>query len=88
MAIIELTERVAVVPGGVNVGVVRADGNRCIMVDTGLNETNAKRVLKAIREELGGEVVAILTTHGHADHFGGNAAVVKRTGARVYAPAL
>ncbi|MGH2557442.1 MAG: MBL fold metallo-hydrolase [Thermomicrobiales bacterium] len=88
MAIIELTERVAVVPGGVNVGVVRAGGNQCVMVDTGLNETNAKRALKAIREEWGGAVVAILTTHGHADHFGGNAAIVKRTGARVYAPAL
>lgn len=88
MAIIELTERVAVVPGGVNVGVLRGDGNRCIMVDTGLNETNAKKALRAIREEWGGRVVAILTTHGHADHFGGNAAVVKRTGARVYAPEI
>ncbi|MFT4041410.1 MAG: MBL fold metallo-hydrolase, partial [Thermomicrobiales bacterium] len=39
-------------------------------------------------EELGGEVVAILTTHGHADHFGGNATVVKRTGAAVHAPAF
>jgi glyoxylase-like metal-dependent hydrolase (beta-lactamase superfamily II) len=39
-----------------------------------------------VRDELDGEVVAILTTHAHADHFGGHAAVVKRTGARVYAP--
>jgi glyoxylase-like metal-dependent hydrolase (beta-lactamase superfamily II) len=83
VAIIELTERVAVVPGGVNVGVVRVDANRCIMVDTGLNETNAKRALKAIRDEWGGEVGAILTTHGHADHFGGNATIVKRTRARL-----
>ncbi len=84
----QLAERVYVVPGGVNVGVVRADNGRVLLIDTGINETNGKKVLKAIREELGGEVAAVLTTHGHADHFGANAAVVKRTGARVYAPSL
>ena len=47
-----------------------------------------RKALKTVREELGGEVVAILTTHAHADHFGGNAIVVKRTGAAVYAPAF
>jgi glyoxylase-like metal-dependent hydrolase (beta-lactamase superfamily II) len=88
LAIIELSERVAVIPGGVNVGVIRGDGNRCILVDTGLHETSAKKVIKAVREDLGGDVTAILITHAHADHFGGNATVVKRTGAKVYAPAF
>ena len=83
--VIELGPRVAVIPGGVNVGLLRAANDRLILVDTGLNETSGKKALKAARES-GGEVIAILTTHGHADHFGGNAAVVKRTGARVYAP--
>jgi glyoxylase-like metal-dependent hydrolase (beta-lactamase superfamily II) len=83
-----LSERVAVVPGGVNIGVLRGGGGRLILVDTGINETAAKKALRAAREEVGGEVAAIINTHGHADHFGGNQAVVKRTGARVYAPAL
>jgi len=86
--LVQLGERIWALPGGVNVGVVRADAGRLLLIDTGLNETAGKKVLKAAREELGGEVVAILTTHGHADHFGANAAVVKRTGARVYAPRL
>ena len=86
--LVELGPRVAVVPGGVNVGVLRGDGGRLVLIDTGLNETSGKKALKAAREEGSGEVVAILTTHAHADHFGGNAAVVKRTGARVYAPAI
>ena len=85
--IVELGPRVSVVPGGVNVGVLRGESGRLVLVDTGLNETNGKKALKAAREEVGGEVAAILTTHAHADHFGANAAVVKRTGARVYAPA-
>jgi len=76
------------IPGGVNVGVLRGDGGRCVLIDTGLNETSGKKAIKAVREELDGEVVAILTTHAHADHFGANATVVKRTGARVYAPAF
>ncbi|HET8524863.1 MAG TPA: MBL fold metallo-hydrolase, partial [Thermomicrobiales bacterium] len=88
MAVIQMTPRVAVVPGGVNIGVLRNGNGQCVMVDTGLNESNAKKTLKTIREEIGDEIVAVLTTHGHADHFGGNPTVVKRTGARVYAPAV
>ena len=87
---IDLTPRVALIPGGVNIGVLRGDDGQIVLIDTGLNETSGKRVLKTIREEIGGDakVVAILTTHAHADHFGANAIVVKRTGARVYAPAV
>lgn len=88
MAVIELAERVFVVPGGVNIGVLRGNDGRCVLIDTGLHETSAKKALKAVKEELHGEVVAILNTHAHADHFGGNATVVKRTGARVLAPAF
>lgn len=86
--IVTLSERVAVAPGGVNVGILRGANDRLVLVDTGINETAAKKTLRVAREEIGGEVAAILTTHGHADHFGGNQAIVKRTGARVYAPAL
>jgi len=82
----QLGERTGVVPGGVNVGVVRGDTGAAILIDTGVNETNGKKVLRSIHEELGVEVQAIITTHGHADHFGANAAIVKRTGASVYAP--
>ncbi len=86
--LVPLGDRVWVVPGGVNIGVLANEDGHIILVDTGLNDTSAKKALKAVREELGGEVVAILTTHAHADHFGGNATVVKRTGAAVYAPAF
>ena len=84
--LVPLAERVWVIPGGVNIGVLANDEGQIVLVDTGLNETSAKRALKVVREELGGDVVAVLTTHAHADHFGGNATVVRRTGAVVHAP--
>lgn len=83
-----LTDRVGVVPGGTNVGIVRIDDRRVLLIDTGLNDTTARKVLRAVREELGSQVAGILTTHAHADHFGAHAFVVKRTGAYVFAPGL
>ena len=83
-----LTDRVGWIPGGVNTGVIRIDDRHVAIVDAGINETAGKKVIKTVRDELGSEIVAIVTTHGHADHFGANAAVVKRAGAEVYAPTV
>jgi len=84
----EITDTVGVVPGGTNVGVVRVDDRHVMIIDSGLNDSIARRVLRAVKEELNSEVVAIVTTHGHADHFGAHAFVQKRTGASVHAPEL
>jgi glyoxylase-like metal-dependent hydrolase (beta-lactamase superfamily II) len=86
--LIPLGERVWVIPGGVNIGVLANDDGQIVLVDTGLNESSAKKALKVVCEELGRDVVGVLTTHAHADHFGGNATIVKRTGAVVHAPKL
>lgn len=83
-----LSENVGYIPGGVNIGVIRVSESTCALVDTGLNDTSAKKALKAVAEDTGWTVETILSTHGHADHFGGNATVVKRTGAKVFAPDL
>lgn len=82
----QLSERVYVAPGGTNIGVVIADDGRAVLIDSGLNDTPARKVLRAVQDELGAEIRAIINTHGHADHFGGNAFLVKRTEAKVYAP--
>ncbi len=82
----QLSDQVFVAPGGVNIGVIFAPNERAILIDTGLNESAARKVLRWIGER-DRVVGAIITTHGHADHFGGNAFVVKRTGAKVWAPA-
>lgn len=82
----KLTDRVYVLPGGTNIGVIISDDGRAVLIDSGLNDTPARKVLRFVREDLGTEVRAIINTHGHADHFGGNAFLVKRTNADVYAP--
>ena len=84
----KLTEQVYVLPGGVNIGVVRLDDRSVALIDSGLNESAARKALRASREELGSDIVAIVTTHGHADHFGGNAFLLKRTQAETYAPVV
>lgn len=84
----QLTDCVYVLPGGTNIGVVIADDGRALLIDTGLNDTQARKALRFVREELDTDVRAIVNTHGHADHFGGNAWLVKRTNAEVYASDL
>ncbi len=84
----ELTPCVGYVPGGTNIGVVRVDDRHVILIDTGLNDTPVRKTLRAVREQLDSDVAAIITTHGHADHFGGNAFAVKRTGAQVWSPPI
>ncbi len=83
--LVELTDRVSYAPGGVNIGVIRSGDYGAILVDTGLNDTAVRKVLREL-DTMGRTVTDIITTHGHADHFGGNAFTVKRTGARVHAP--
>jgi glyoxylase-like metal-dependent hydrolase (beta-lactamase superfamily II) len=82
----QLADHVYVAPGGTNIGVVVSDDGRVVLIDTGLNDTPARKTIRAVQEELGTSIRAVINTHGHADHFGGNAFIVKRTGARVYAP--
>ncbi len=85
---IGLTDSVGYVPGGTNIGVIRHEDNTLTLIDSGLNDSIARKVLRAVREELESEVVAIINTHGHADHFGANAFVQKRTGCEIWAPAI
>lgn len=83
-----LGDRVWYLPGPVNRGVVvDPSGKECLLVDTGLDAGAARHLLRAVDEQ-GWRVAGVLTTHAHADHFGGNRAVAARTGAPVYCPAV
>lgn len=70
--------------GPVNVGVYIYDDRYCVVMDTGNDDGTGRKILKALESE-GLEVNIIINTHSHADHFGGNRFLVRRTGAEVMA---
>lgn len=84
MELRQLSERVFVLEGSTNIGIIRSSRGHAIIVDTGLDESTARKILRHC-QELDLEPQVIMTTHAHADHFGGNAFLVKRTGAKVWA---
>ena len=86
MELVPLTPVAYHLRGGSNAGLIVQDG-RAILVDTGLDKTAAKKILRIV-EGLKVQLVAVVITHAHADHSGGAATVRARMGVPVYAPAL
>ncbi|WP_407539975.1 MBL fold metallo-hydrolase [Deinococcus radiomollis] len=87
MILIALSESAFLFPGAVN-SVVFTQGEGALIADTGLDESHARKLLRAM-QEAGLTPSAILNTHSHADHHGGNAFILKRfPGLPIYAPPL
>ncbi len=82
------TQHAGFIPGPVNVGVIRS-GEKVVLIDTGLDDSSAKKILNAAREA-GTEITGILNTHAHADHYGGNARIKKtaKNLSFIYAPPI
>ena len=73
-------------PGAVNTLVLSSETGRALIVDTGLDESHARKLLRAMQQS-GLTPAAILNTHSHADHHGGNAFILGRfPGLSIYAP--
>ncbi|WBL81078.1 MBL fold metallo-hydrolase [Bradyrhizobium xenonodulans] len=85
MAMKQVIEDVHVVPmGGVNAFLIESDDG-LTLIDAGFAGKEAA-IFEAIRE-LGhspDQLKHLILTHGHPDHIGGAAAVVRETGARTY----
>ncbi len=83
---VPVSDRVHVIPGAVN-AVLVVDGGRALAIDSGQGKDGGRRVRKAA-EALGVELVALLTTHAHADHFGGHAYLLRQRRVPVLAPPI
>ncbi len=82
---IEISPGVFYFKGATNIGIF-GEGKEVVMIDTGIDDDVARKVLRKIREN-GMEVVAVINTHSHADHIGGNNFLQRRTSCRIYCPA-
>lgn len=75
------------IKGAVNTCIYIYDQKNCVVVDTGSDEDWGRKIYRALESE-GLEAKMIINTHSHADHFGGNRFLVKKTGADVAATAI
>ncbi|GGO31325.1 MBL fold metallo-hydrolase [Deinococcus humi] len=88
MSLIALAPGVLYFPGAVNSFVVVGRVMDALLVDTGLDDSHARKLLRAVAEA-GLTPSGILNTHSHADHHGGNAFILKRfPELKVFAPPL
>lgn len=71
------------IPGSTNIGIYEKEGE-ITLIDTGIDKDRAKRILRCI-EEKGWLIKNIINTHSHADHIGGNAYLVEKTGCSIIA---
>ena len=60
-------------------------GNQLLLIDSGNDDSSVR---KAYRDFGDVQIIAVLNTHSHADHCGGNAFVQNRFNAPIYAPSL
>lgn len=86
MKLVKISENAYFIPGAINIGVIKT-GESVVLIDTGIDRESGRRVLRTI-EKSGLAVGAIINTHSHADHFGGNGYLIRNTNAKVYAPEI
>jgi len=86
--LITLAGGIHYLPGGVNSVVLEDGSGGALLIDTGLDGDAGKKLLRAL-EKKGLTPRAILNTHSHADHYGGNAVIeAKHPEIKVFAPPL
>ncbi|MDO7787217.1 MBL fold metallo-hydrolase [Desulforamulus aquiferis] len=87
MSLTKLTDTVYVLQAPTNIGLIAAPDGQAVAIDSGIDDSIARKLLKEADKE-GLQVKAIINTHSHADHIGGNHFIVGRTGAGVFTSAL
>lgn len=65
------------------IGVYVADRDHVYLIDSG-NDKDAGKKVRQILDQNGWRLAAILNTHSHADHIGGNKYLQGQTGCKVY----
>ncbi len=85
MDFVQIGGNVYCLAGATNIGVIVSPDGVAILVDSGLDSSVGRRAIREVTQR-GWRVGAVVNTHAHADHVGGNAELKRRTGCTVWAP--
>lgn len=71
MELIKIKGNSYYIPAPTNIGVFTFKNKNCLLIDTGINNTVARKIEEVLNSN-GLHLKYIINTHGHVDHFGGN----------------
>lgn len=83
---LKISDHFILIPGRVAIAFICID-KQCYMIDSGMDEDQARRAIKII-DELSFMIIALINSHSHADHIGGNSFVKKRKNIPIYSSEL
>lgn len=79
-----LSEKTGIFESAVSIGVLKLQSGFAL-IDSGVEDSAVKKALQGVGDGWGA-FNAILNTHAHADHIGGNAWSIRNRGVKTYAP--
>lgn len=85
--LIQVSDNDYYVKSPTNIGLVKLNDKDVCIIDSG-NDKEAGRKIRQILDANGWNLVAICSTHSHADHIGGNKYLQSQTGCKIYSPGI
>ena len=85
--LIQVSDKCYYIDCPAKIGIIKTNDSDVYLIDSGNNKDAGKKVLKILNSN-GWQLKAILNTHSHADHIGGNKYLQEQTGCKIYAPTV
>lgn len=86
-SLVQLSKHVFYIKYPTNIGIISAEEEkRLYLIDTANDDESVQRIIDFLKERFPGfRIAAALNTHAHADHCGGNARLMEKTGCEIWA---